>query len=74
MEMEERENGKAVATRAKEKTDRVRTEEERGGAASERSRTAQKTKVCSTQIYTTIWKLANQAKGYHFSSRQPKVY
>ena len=48
MEMEERKEDKAVAARAKAKADRVRVEEERRGAASERPRTAQNAKVCST--------------------------
>ena len=46
---EEQEKYKAVSARDKAKTDRIRTEVDKRGAASERPRTAQGAKVCSTQ-------------------------
>ena len=47
--IEEQEKYKAVSARDKAKTDRIRTEVDKRGAASERPRTAQGAKVCSTQ-------------------------
>ena len=44
---DEREKSKAVTARAETKADRVRTKEERKGAASERPRGAQGAKVCT---------------------------
>ena len=70
MEMEERE---AVAARAKAKAKRATCTRRGTGRTASASGTEQKAKVCSTQIFTTFRKFANQVKSYHSCPRQPKV-
>ena len=54
MEMEEREKDEAAAERAKAKAKRVTGTRRGTGSTARASRTAQKEKVCFTQIFATF--------------------